>query len=116
MNIIFGNADIEQLSQKYIVLELDTITIEGKGTNQAFCIIENMSLDNLPKAEPYKKLHADLMANYKNRNWDFCIDALAHLREFWGSEMTSFYDVLEDRIKDFQLNPPDASWTSIIQK
>jgi len=71
LNIIFGTREAQQLSDKYIVLELDTVTIRDSAPVPVYCLIENMPLDEISKAEKFKKLHAELMENYRKRNWIF---------------------------------------------
>ena len=116
MNIIFGAKEAEQLNDKYIVLELDTVTIRGSAPVPVYCLIENMPLEELSKAEKFKKLHSDLMENYRNRNWDFCLQAINHLIGFWGKQVDSFYEVLSARIIGYKENEPDESWTGIVPK
>jgi hypothetical protein len=116
MNIIFGTKEAEKLQEKYIVLELDTVTIGGSTPIVAYCIIENMLLDEMPKVDIFRKLHNDLMQNYRNRNWDFCIQALDKLIGFWNSQVDSFYEVLKTRILNYKVNDPDDNWNGIIPK
>lgn len=116
LNIIFGQREANQLKEKYIVLELDTVTFGNSNPVPVYCLIENMPLDELPKAEKYKELHADLIKNYGNRNWDFCLQAIDQLIGFWGRQVDSFYEVLTARIIGFKEKEPDESWTPIIKK
>lgn len=116
MNIIFGAKEAEQLKDKYIVLELDTVTIRSSNPVPVFCLVENMPLEELPQAEKYKELHASLMENYRNRNWDFCLQAINQLIGFWGKQVDSFYEILSARITGYKENEPDEFWTGIIPK
>ena len=116
MNIIFGTSEAEQLSEKYIVLELDTVTIKSSTPITVYCIIENIPLEELPKADKFKKLHSDLMEQYRKRNWDFCIQAIEHLMGFWGKQVDTFYEVLSNRLINYKENEPEESWTGIIPK
>lgn len=116
MNIIFGTSEAEELKKKYIVLELDTITIRGSNPITVYTVIENMPLDQLPKAEKYIDLHSNLIKNYRLRNWDFCLQSINQLLGFWGGQADSFYEVLSARIMTYIENEPDESWTGIIAK
>jgi hypothetical protein len=116
LNIIFGTQEAEQLRKKYLVLELDTITIRDGKPIQVYCVIENMPMDQLSKAEQYIKIHADLIESYKSREWDSCITALSQLTGFWGGQVDSFYEILNDRVNGYKENEPDESWTGIIHK
>lgn len=116
MNIIFGTDEAEKLHDKYIVLELDTVTIRSSNPITAYCIVENLPLEEFSKVDVFKKLHTDLMENYRKRNWDFCIQAIDHLLGFWGKQVDSFYEILKNRILGYKENEPDDNWTGIIPK
>lgn len=116
MNIIFGNNELEQLRDKYIVLELDTVTIKSSKPITAYCVIENLPIDEMPRVDNFKKIHAELMENYRNRNWDFCIQAIEQLMGSWGKQIDSFYTVLLTRIAEYKQNEPDENWTGVIPK
>jgi len=116
LNIIFGNNDVEQLRDKYIVLELDTVTIKSSKPITAYCVIENIPIDEMPRIDNFKKIHAELMENYRNRNWDFCIQAIEQLMGSWGKQIDSFYTVLLTRVSEYKKNEPDENWTGVIPK
>ena len=68
MNIIFGND--QGLDSKHIVLELDTIRVGATGPERtAYCVIENVPLQEMPMVESLKKSHYNLMAEYRSQNW-----------------------------------------------
>jgi hypothetical protein len=116
LNIIFGNNEIEKLRDKYIVLELDTVTIKSSKPITAYCVIENLPIDEMPRVDNFKKIHAELMENYRNRNWDFCIQAIEQLMGYWGKQIDSFYTVLLTRVAEYKQNEPDENWTGVIPK
>lgn len=116
MNIIFGNNEVQQLQNKYIVLELDTVTIKSSKPITAYCVIENLPLDEMPKVDNFKKIHSELMINYRNRNWEFCTQAIDQLMGFWGKQIDSFYVTLRVRIEEYKKTEPDAAWTGVIPK
>lgn len=116
MNIIFGTAEVAKLQEKYIVLELDTVTIRSSSPITAYCVVENLPLEEFAKVEVFKKLHTDLMDNYRKRNWHFCIQAIDTLMGFWGKQIDSFYQVLKTRILAYIESEPDTAWTGVIPK
>ena len=116
MNIILGTADAEKLTDKYTVLELDTITIKSSTPIIAYCVIETIPLEDFPKVEIYKKLHTDLMDHYHNKRWNHCEDSINILKGFWNKELDTFYDSLFERVQHLKENAPDENWTGIIAK
>jgi hypothetical protein len=117
MHIIFGKDNAVELENKYTILELDLIMIGQDGpVVPAYCIIENMSILDLPKVESMKQLHENLIANYRSKEWKYCQDALEHLQGFWGGEVDSFYADISARIESNIKNPPSKDWTPVIYK
>ena len=116
MNIIFGIREAINLQKKYIVLELDTISIQGSSPIATFCVLETVPIEELATVEIFKKLHGDLILNYRNRNWDFCIQALDQLIGRWGKEIDSFYVILKTRIVSFKDQESTDNWTYVIHK
>jgi len=116
LNIILGKADTEKLGDKYVILELDTVTIKSSAPIVAYCVIETIPLDDFPKVEIYKKRHSDLMDHYRNRRWEYCEDSIKILKGFWNGEVDTFYESLLKRVQDFKQNSPDENWTGVIAK
>jgi len=116
LNIIFGTAEVSKLQEKYIVLELDTVTIRSSNPITAYSVVENLPLTEFAKVEVYTKLHQDLMDNYRKRNWHFCITAIDTLMGSWGKQIDSFYEVLRTRILGYIESEPDTAWTGIVPK
>jgi hypothetical protein len=116
MNIIFGKKEAELLSDKYTILELDTITINNSNPITAYCVVDSVPVDHLANLDSYKQLHKDLIENYKNRNWSYCESAIKHLLGFWGSDVDTFYDTLAERLEEYKVNEPDDTWTGIVAK
>ena len=115
MNIIF-KTNIEAVDQKYTVLDLDTFSLPDGSQHTACCVIEHIPIDELPATESLKELHANLIANYGQRNLNYCEQAIEQLQGRWGGDMDSFYTELKmriDRLKTMNLN--DA-WSPVIPK
>jgi hypothetical protein len=117
MNIIFGKENLPDTSDKYTILELDTIRILP--VNQlvtAYCLVEAIPILNMPKAESMKNLHENLLVNYRKRDWNFCTQALEHLIGYWGADMDSYYTSLNERIAKYMEQDPGESFDGIIEK
>jgi hypothetical protein len=109
MHIIFGSID-KELSDKYTVLELDTVKTPSGQLVQHWCLIENVPLNEYNMLDLNKDLHAQLIEKYRQRNWEFCRAAIESLTGKWNGEVDSFYEEISKRIERFTQNPPDESW------
>ena len=117
MNIILGRENIEQAQEKYTVLELDTLLIDGAADPvTAYCLIEQVPIDQIAEIDQFRDLHNNLMKNYRLQNWKFCEDAIEHLRGKWGGELDSFYIEIEQRIAKLKKQTLGAAWNGIVNK
>ena len=117
MNIILGRENIEQAQEKYTVLELDTLIINGAADPvTAYCLIEQVPIDQIAGIDRFRELHNNLMKNYRLRNWKFCEDAIEHLRGQWGGELDSFYTEMNQRISHLKKEVLTPQWNGIIDK
>ena len=117
MNIIFDKSHLDQLQNKYIVLELDTFCVESTGQQRtAYCVVENVPILEMAQIESLKNLHANLMDNYRKQDWNYCEQAIEHLMNKWNGELNSFYTELLTRIKVLKDQPLDSNWTGVIVK
>ena len=116
MNIILGQSQADLLKDKHLVLELDTITMGNSTPVVAYCVVENIPLDQIAKIEPLTNLHRSLMENYRKRDWSFCQQAIDELVGAFGGQLDTFYTDLLNRVNANAEKEPDESWTGIIAK
>jgi len=117
MNIIFGQSALDSVDEKYVVLELDTIRISG--TNDpltAYCVLDQLPITEIVTLDQYRSLHANLMKNYRLKNWKFCRDAISHLHGQWNKQVDSFYENLLTRLDEFESNDPGSDWDAIVDR
>jgi hypothetical protein len=117
MNIILGQENAETLSDRYVVLELDSFRIKPDyKVVKAYCLIENLGLIELMQVDQYKNLHSKLIENYQKRNWNFCLQAIDNLRGQWTGQLDSFYEDLCFRIQSLQNTRIDDDWDYVIDR
>jgi len=118
MQIIFGEPP-EGLTEKYIVLELDTIQYaEDSDPITAYCVIsgEQIALEEVSLLKQYAETHRALMNNYRKQNWSFCEQAIDSLRGKFKGEMDSFYNVLESRVREYKKESLDNDWDGVLKQ
>jgi hypothetical protein len=117
MNIILGRENAAEVSEKYTVLELDTLQL---GTDQepvtAYCLIETASINDLVLLDTIKEQHTHMMQNYKTRQWHQCQQNIESLRGCWGGQMDSFYDEIASRLNMFMESDPGDQWSPVLNK
>lgn len=117
MNIILGQENAESIQDMYVVLELDTMRFANADQPvTAYCLIEKLSLEEMMQIERFRDLHQNLMKNYFLRNWQYCENALEHLRGKWNGELDSFYDTLSNRLSLLKNQTLDDDWDGFIDR
>lgn len=117
MKVIFGREIAETVDDRMTVLELDTFFQPGLTKPiTAFAVIENTSIPlmEIPQMSSLIELHNNMLAEYRKRNWNYCEQAIEHLRGKWGGEIDSFYYIIEKRIVELKQTNLPADWTGII--
>ena len=110
MHIIFGSA-IEEIPNSFTVLELDTFRmVKENRTDTAYCVVEKIPLTEFTTLDAYKKIHADLVQYYKQRQWEYCENAIEGLMGRWNGELDTFYTDLLRRVIGYKENEPPADW------
>lgn len=115
MNIIFGKERAEPLMTNFTVLELDTIRM-GSQEIVAYCVVDTVPITHMPRLESMKALHANLLLEYRKKNWNYCVQAMEHLMSFWNQDLDSFYQTLLDRVRQYSDKDPGPEWTGVIDR
>ena len=116
MYIVFGE-QARQIPNSYTLLELDTIKLmPDQQLIPTWCVLEKVALGDFPVLESRKKIHSDLLEQYRKQNWEFCTRAIESLLGSWNQEVDSFYIELGKRISDLIQNPPGPEWDGTLVK
>jgi hypothetical protein len=115
MNIIFKD-NLPEIDQQYTVLDLDTFKFPDGSLHTACCVVENIPITELASTESLKELHANLVNNYRLKNWNYCDQAIEQLVGKWGGELDSFYAELKTRIEQLKTLTLTDEWTPVITR
>lgn len=116
MYIIFGEPAAAEIGKTSIVLEVDTIRImPANVTAKSYCVLEPISNIDPDRLESYKKIHADLLEQYRAQNWNYCLQAAKDLHGAWGGQLDEFYINLVKRVVHYSSNPQD-NWDYAVVK
>lgn len=117
MNIVLGKQQYEQLKNQYIMLELDTLLINGE-TIPSYCVLDAKSipLDEMTQLDHWRNNHNKIIENYHKRNFAFVEQMIEHCRNRWGGELESFYIDLYARTQKFKKQKLPDNWTGYIEK
>jgi hypothetical protein len=115
MNIIFDTDSIDTIKASNVVLELDTFYFSKLDkTATAFCVVENINIIDIDKVEQKKKLHAELIGAYKQKDFKLCKDLIESLLGSFNGELDSFYTDMHTRLDKLLSENIQDNWSPII--
>jgi hypothetical protein len=116
MHIVFDDA-LQELGDKFMVLELDTFRDPINGhTRTAWCVVENIPLEEMPVADSLRQAHQDLMQSYREQQWQRCHNAIGGLMGRWNRELDSFYEIMIQRVQSLEQQCLPADWDSAVPR
>jgi len=117
MHIILETEITDEIKQKYILLELDSFRFTADSQPvTAYCLVEQLDLNELLVMQQYLDLHGNLMSQYRNRHWDYVEQAIQHLLGRWNNQLDSFYRDLLTRVHLLRDQTLDQSWDGVIDR
>lgn len=101
MNIIIGKEAAEQIGNKMLVLELETLEKDGK-TITAYCVVPGDKIDikEMANLKYFKQLHEDMIDRLHKGENAFVLSAIEYLKGQFGGELDTFYLHLEEKLKE----------------
>jgi hypothetical protein len=79
-------------------------------------LVEKLSLEEFTTLGQYKKIHADVIKYYKQREFHYCETALNALMGRWNRELDTFYTDLLDRVKKHKETGVSDDWEPTLIK
>lgn len=117
MNIVIGDQHVPALAEKYTVLELDTFRFpEQPDPVTSYCVVESLPIQEMNRIDEFRNLHTNMMASYRKKEWNYCEQALEHLRGRWNGELDTFYHDLANRVTRYRQEDPGEQWDGIIDR
>jgi hypothetical protein len=118
MNIIIGIDAADAAREKYTVLPLQDIKFASHPDMPpvtAYCLIEDVPLDEIPKLQEQIDLHTKFYENLQKPDFNYCEQALEHLKGKWRGEVDTYYEVMEKSINENK-DVEDLKWDPILYK
>lgn len=119
MQVVFGKETAEELKSNFTVLELDTFMQEGLSepvTAYAVIAFDDIPLNELTHLENMVTLHNTMWTEYRAGRFNFCEQAMEHLKGKWKGVLDSFYEDFNKRITQLKESKLPDTWNGIIQK
>jgi len=100
MNIIFNEQLADELRDKYVILELDTVMQPQLPKPLTLHALVEIGLNDIPTINFFREMHQDMVAAYKSSNWDRAIELANGLVGHFNGELDEFYNLVLDFCKE----------------
>ena len=114
VNIVIGETT-KNLAPELAYLELDLIQVKGKTEAvRIFCLLGLADMAEDQNFHTLGKFHQQMLDAYVAQDWNKAVKRMKECRmlcEPYG--LDGLYDLYEERIVEFQGNPPGADWDGV---
>ena len=104
MQIVFDRNAVNELRERYTVLELETFDVGDRGDKiTAFCVVpvEKLLGMDLTKLDEQTENHLAFLTALHAKNWNLIITLYPAMRGMFGGELDSFYSEIVSRANLF---------------
>ena len=115
VDILIGE-DTRAAAPQFAALELDVIAVKGR--EAAVHVYALLGDEAMRESDEFRNLEtgqAALLAAYRAQQWQTARQQVRRCRELaraeWG--LDALYDLYEERIAAYEVNPPGAGWTGV---
>ncbi len=115
VDIVIGE-ETEKQCGGLATLEMDYIQVKGKTEGiRIFTLLGDKTMADDTNFHAFKAAHNDIITLYRDQKWQETRTHITSAREqcmpFF--DMGHFYDLLEERVKEFETSPPGADWDGV---
>ncbi len=98
----------------FATIELDLIQVKGKTVPvRIFALIGNTEVQNSKWFNEFSSVHAELISEYRNQNWENATLLSQKARQVAGEKYDGLYDLFDERIAEYQINTPGEDWDGV---
>lgn len=113
-HVLVGDSTAQKLGD-YALVEADLIRVVGRQTPERIYILAGDEAQaNTQEFQTLKPLHTKFLAAHRAQNWDEARALIPELQRLsHGMEFDGYYDVMSDRMDEYEANPPAQDWGGI---
>jgi hypothetical protein len=96
MNIIFNKQIADELRDRYVILELDTVMQPQLPEPITLHALVEIKLNDIATIGFFREMHEDLIVEYKKGNWQRASELANGLLGQFNGEIDEFYNLVLD--------------------
>ena len=115
LKTVLGQSTAAAIQGSYPVLEVDLIQVKGKKEpERVFTLLGDAAVRGSAEFQTLARTHAEMLARYREREWDGAEAALNASREVGRAlGIGGLYDLYTERIASFRAEPPPVDWAGV---
>ncbi len=111
---VIGQETNEAVKDSYATLQLDMLAVKGKKEAVSiFCLLGDPSFKETNDFKELENKHKKILEYYFNQKWKAALDEMNQAKSLCKSLMSEYYDMMAERISDFQKEPPPSNWDGV---
>jgi hypothetical protein len=96
MNIIFNEQIADELRDRYIILELDTVMQPALPKPLTLHALVEIGLNDITTIDFFRDMHKTMVKEYKGGNWERAAELTSALYGQFNGELDEFYKLVLD--------------------
>jgi hypothetical protein len=100
MNIIFDEKIADELRERYIILELDTVMQPELPKPITLHALVEINLNDVSTISFFREMHEEMIRAYKSGIWERAIELTSALMGHFNGELDEFYQIVLDFCKE----------------
>ena len=115
MKIILGEETVKEMDDEFVLIELDTIAVKGKTEPVKIytSLGTHYALEHTMNYEMPRQQHNKFLIFYRDQNWPLAKRWINDLRDSFGSALTKYYNMMEDRINQLENEDLPEDWDGV---
>jgi len=99
------------------MLEMDFIAVKGKTEGvHIYCLLGRPDMAETPEFKALAKKNTEMLEAYRGQRWTEARALVLECREldnFLEKPLDVLYDMYDERISEYEANPPAADWDGV---
>ena len=109
VKLVIGPKTYEYVKNDYICVELDCLAVKGKTEGvKIYTIVPPGSVK-----PPALTSHQYFLEYYRACKWEEAATYARMLKKAFDGELSDYYDMMIERIEEYQINPPGNNWDGV---
>jgi adenylate cyclase len=115
VSILVGAKTAEVLSERYALIELDSIAVKGKTEPEViYTVLGRADTAASPDFKKIQQMVSEFLVRYRAQDWKGALQLLASCRASEGRfAFDEFANLYAERIELFQQEPPGPDWNGV---